>query len=363
MLNVELLRRLCETPGIPGREERVRAAIEEEIDGLFDEVTTDPLGSLICVRRPTKGKGGSGGGKGSRSRRKATKVMLACHMDEIGFYVRHIDSDGYLWLNAAGGFDTRNLFSRRALVCTEHGDFVGAMNPGGKPVHIASPEDRKKVPEIAEFYIDLGMPADEVKKRVNIGDMVVMHEPFEEVGESLVSKAMDNRVACWLGIESVRKLDQSTKKNGHAAEVHCVFTVQEEVGLRGAQTSAFTVQPDVGIGIDVTLACDTPGVSETERVTKQGDGVAITMMDSASISNHELVREFEDLALKKKIACQRSILPRGGTDAAAIQRAASGSKSITISVPTRYIHTVTEMVNRKDLESARDLLAAYLASA
>jgi len=353
-LNVDLLKRLCETAGIPGREERVRGVIEREAAGLFDEIHTDAMGSLHCVRKATKSLG-----KGKKGKR----VMLACHMDEIGFYVRFVDNNGFLWLKEAGGFDTRNLFSKRVLVCTDGGDYVGVMNPGGKPLHIASPDDRKKVPVVSEFFIDLGMSVEDVKKRVKIGDMVVLHEPFEEVGESLVSKAMDNRVACWLGIESVRQLAKATKKGGHCCEIHCVFTVQEEVGLRGAQTSAFRVQPDVGIGIDTTLACDTPGINESERVTKQGDGVALTVMDGASISDHTLVNEFEKIASAKKIPCQRSILPLGGTDAAAIQRAACGARSITISVGTRYIHTVTEMVNRVDLAAARDLLAAYLAQA
>ncbi|MBL1216454.1 MAG: M42 family peptidase [Planctomycetes bacterium] len=359
-MNTDLLKRLCETPGIPGREERVRALIESEVKGLFDEVTVDPLGSLICVRKPTR----------TVRRKKGTsplRVMLACHMDEIGFYVRHIDDQGFIWVQPAGGFDTRNLFSRRVLVCTDSGDIPAIMNPGGKPVHIASAEDRKKVPDTSEFFIDLGMSAAKVKKAVSVGDMIVMNEPFMEAGDTCVSKAMDNRVACWLGIEAVRQLASAKKKKGkpggHACEIHCVFTVQEEVGLRGAITSAYTVKPDVGIGIDVTLCCDTPGVTEVDRVTKQGDGVALTMMDSASISNHELVREFEKVARSNKIPWQRSILPRGGTDAAALQRAASGARAITVSVGTRYIHTVTEMVHRKDLESARDLLAAYLAQA
>lgn len=353
-MNHKLLKQLCETPGIPGREERVRKLIQNEIKGLFDKVTTDPMGSLICVRKPTKKTA-------AKSRKPPLKVMLACHMDEIGFYVRHIDENGYLWLQAAGGFDPRNLFSRRVMVCTDKDDLTGVMNPGGKPIHISSAEDRKKIPEVSEFYIDLGLPADQVLKQVKIGDMVVMHEPFEIIGDTYVSKAMDNRIACWLGIESVRQL--AAQKGGHTCEIHCVFTVQEEVGLRGAVTSAFTVQPDVGIGIDTTLCCDTPGVPDTERVTKQGDGVAITVMDSASISWFELVNEFEKIAQSKKIKYQRSILPRGGTDAAALQRAASGAKSITISVGTRYIHTVTEMVHKDDLKAARDLLAAYLQQA
>lgn len=357
-MNIDLLKRLCETPGIPGREERVRKLIESEIKGLFDEVTVDPLGSLICVRRPTrKGRGTSA----------PLRVMMACHMDEIGFYVRHIDDQGFIWVQPAGGFDTRNLFSRRVLVCTADGDLPAIMNPGGKPVHIASPEDRKKVPDASEFFIDLGMSAAKVKKSVSVGDMIVMNEPFMQTGETFVSKAMDNRVACWLGIESVRQLASGkktkSKQGGHACEIHCVFTVQEEVGLRGAVTSAYTVKPDVGIGVDVTLCCDTPGVTDVDRVTRQGDGVALTIMDGSSISNYELVREFEKVARANKIPWQRSLLPRGGTDAAALQRAASGARAITVSVGTRYIHTVTEMVHRKDLESARDLLAAYLAQA
>jgi len=350
-MNIDLLKRLCETPGIPGREEQVRALIETEIEGLFDEVTVDPMGSLIAVRRPTKV---------TRSKKKPLRVMLACHMDEIGFYVRHIDDKGFIWIQPAGGFDARNLFSRRVKVCTSRAEYIGIMNPGGKPIHIASAEERKKVPEVSEFFIDLGRSAAKVKRQIKIGDMIVMHEPFEEIGDTLVSKAMDNRVACWLGIESVRQLATATKKKGHACEVHCVYTVQEEVGLRGAMTSAYTVQPDVGIGIDTTLCCDTPGISDIDRVTKQADGVGLTVMDSASISNYELVNQFEKIAEKKKIPHQRSILPLGGTDSAAMQRAGSGAKTITISVGTRYIHTVTEMVHKKDLKTACDLLAAYM---
>lgn len=176
-------------------------------------------------------------------------------------------------------------------------------------------------------------------------------------------------VACWLGIEAVRQVAGAKKPRGkgagggHACEIHCVFTVQEEVGLRGAMTSAYTVKPDIGVGIDTTLCCDTPGVPETERVTRQGDGVAITVMDSSVIASYDLVQQFEAIAKKNRIPHQRSILGRGGTDTAALQKAGSGAKAITISVGTRYIHTVTEMVHRTDLEAARNLLAAFLAAA
>lgn len=360
-LNVELLRRLCETPGVPGREERVRELILDEVQDLFDDYEIDPMGSLICRRLPR----GAVKGGGTRavepsddpSDPEPTRVMLACHMDEIGFYVTSIDSKGYIRLNPAGGFDTRNLFSRRVLVCTrDHGDLVGVMNPGGKPVHISSAEERKKVPEVQEFFVDLGLDADAVKERVRIGDMVVLHEPFEVVGTKVVSKALDNRIACWLGIESIRQMAEANAP--HAAEIYVAFTVQEEVGLRGAKTAANVVQPDIGIGIDVTLSCDTPGVSEEEAVTHQGKGCGIHVMDGSFIADYRLVDEMEDLAKKHKIPHQRTILARGGQDGAAMQQAMGGARAMGIVVGTRYIHTVTEMADQRDLAAARDLLAA-----
>ncbi|MEO1008480.1 MAG: M20/M25/M40 family metallo-hydrolase [Planctomycetota bacterium] len=363
-MNIDLLKRLCETPGVPGREERVRAVIEDEIDGLFDETRVDALGSLICTRNP-RPKGGS---KKKTTKKKAVagrvggtrRVMLLSHMDEIGFYVSHIDDKGFLRLNPAGGFDTRNLFSRRVLVCTGSGDLKAVMNPGGRPVHIASAEDRNKVPEVKEFFVDTGMPADEVKAKVRIGDYVVMDEPLIEIGTKVVSKALDNRFACWLGIEAVRKLHKSG--SGHGCEIVVAFTTQEEVGLRGAKTASYAVQPDIGLGIDVSLSCDTPGVPEPEAVNTQGKGFGLHLQDSSFIADHELAEAIEGIAKKKRIPYQRTILARGGQDGAAAQQAAAGAKAIGIVCGTRYIHTVTEMIDRRDLAAARDVAAAALAA-
>ncbi len=346
-VNIELLKRLCETPGVPGREERVRALIEKEVKGLFDEVETDPMGSLICTRGSRNGKKG------------ATRVMLLCHMDEIGFYVSHINDKGFIFVDPAGGFDPRNLFSRRVLVCTANGDYPGVMNPGGRPIHISSQEERTKVPEVKEFFVDIGMTADDVKKKVRVGDFVVMNEPAIEMGEKFVSKALDNRVACWLGIESVRAL--ADLNEDHACEVVVAFTTQEEVGLRGARTASYKVRPDIGLGIDVTLSCDTPGVPEQEAVTRQGEGFGLHVKDSSFIADHRLVDEIEEVAKKHKIAYQRTILRAGGQDGAAAQQAAAGARAVGITVGTRYIHTVTEMIDKRDLAAARDVLARYLA--
>jgi endoglucanase len=352
-MNINLLKDLCEMPGVPGREERVRELIESEIDGLFDSVETDAMGNLICRRRARTSKG-------TIRKGDAKKLMLLCHMDEIGFYISSIDENGFLWVNPAGGFDPRNLFSRRVLVCAESGDFKAVMNPGGRPVHISSAEDRKKIPEVKEFFIDTGMTASQVNKTFQIGDYVVMDEPFLEIGNKCVSKALDNRVACWLGIESVRQLVKS--KSGNACEIVVAFTTQEEVGLRGAKTSSFAVQPDFGIGIDVTLACDTPGVPAAESVTTHGKGFALHIKDGSFISDYEMVSEMEKIAKKNRIPYQRSILGAGGQDGAAAQQAAAGAKAVGVTVGTRYIHTVTEMIDKKDLKAACDVLAAAMGS-
>lgn len=340
-MNTDLLRRLCETPGVPGHEHRVRDLITAEIKGLFDEVTTDPMGSMLC-RRDAKQK-------------DAPRIMLLCHMDEIGFLVSHITKEGFIYVQPVGGFDPRNLFSRRVLVCTDHGDFKGVMNPGGKPVHISSPEDRKKVPEVSEFFIDLGM-GKKTHDVVQVGDFVVMDEPFLEMGDKFVSKALDNRIACWLGIEAIRKLG----KKGRGAEIHVAFTCQEEVGLRGARTAAYAIKPDIGLGIDTTLACDTPGVPDKDATTQHGKGFGLHVRDSSFIADKALVADIEALAKKKKIPFQRTMLAAGGQDGAAAQQAAAGARAVGIVVGTRYIHTVTEMVEKGDLQAALDILVAYL---
>ncbi len=344
-MDLDLLKQLSETPGIPGREERVRAVVEKTLKPLADSSVTDAMGNLIVTVKS--------------GRKNARKVLLACHIDEIGFYVKHVDDKGYLKLNNAGGFDTRNLFARRVLVqASEGGDIVGLLTPGGRPVHIAKDEDRKKIPEVGEFYVDLCLPPEQVKKRVRIGDPVTLIQSFDEIGQCVSGKAMDNRVAGFVAIEALRKATSKGKKLAY--DVIFVATVQEEVGCRGAGPAAYSQKPDIAIGIDTTLCCDTPGVPDDERVTKQGDGVALTLMDSGVISSRSLIDEFESVAKKNKIPYQFSILPRGGTDTAPMQRAGPGCRAMTYSIPTRYIHSVTETIHKRDLQSAIDLLAAWL---
>ncbi len=351
---MKLLEKLCLTPAIPGHEELMRQLILAETKDLFDDVRTDNMGSLICVRKPRPKTGKKSKAKTDA---KPTRIMLAAHMDQIGFMVRYIDDKGFIRVSPAGGFDPRNLFARLVNIATDNGPLPGVLNPGVKPVHIASEEDKKKIPDLNDFVIDTGLSGEDVKKKVQIGDMVTLTAPYAEVGGNIVSQCLDNRVASWIVIKALRQIKH------HDCEIVAVFTVQEEVGLRGALTAAYGVKPDIGIAIDTTLAVDTPGVSEDLRVSRLGAGATLSFMDGSMIADRGVALAFEAVAKKEKIKHQRSVLPRGGTDAGAMQRAGDGVRVFTLSVPTRYIHTVTEMVSKADLEACRDLLAAYLQQA
>ncbi len=338
---MDFLKRLSEVAGVPGREERVRDIIESELEGVVDVLETDAMGNLHAVKRGPEG---------------APRAMVAAHMDEIGFYVKFVDDKGFLRLQQVGGFDPRNLFARQVVVhaSLSEEELLGVMNPAGKPIHISTPEERSKVPLLADFYVDLGLEPEEVKAKVRIGDMVTLRQEFLDLGRMVTGKALDDRVGCWIAIETLKRIKDP------AFEVHMVFTTQEEVGLRGALTSAFRVEPDVGIALDTTLAVDTPDIKDHQRVTKLGGGVGIKVMDSSSISTRWLLDEFLALAEKRGIEHQLEVLPLGGTDAGAIQRSRLGVPSITLSTPSRYVHTVTEMVAKSDLEAGVALLTAFL---
>jgi endoglucanase len=283
--------------------------------------------------------------------------MFAAHMDEIGFYVSFVDDRGFLRLQEVGGFDTRNLFARRVIVHTSGGPVAGILNPTGKALHVSSPEDRRAYKEVSEFFVDLGLPGKKAKQLVKVGDMVTLDAQFAEIGEYATGKCLDNRVQVYVGIRAM----QALKKPKH--DIFGVFTVQEEVGLRGAAPGTFGIDPHVGLALDTTVAGDTPGTAAEQRVTSLGGGAAIKVMDGSVICSREVVDRLSALAVKFKIKHQFEILPRGGTDAGAIQRVRSGVKTAAISVPTRYLHTVTETVHRADVAAAEALLVRFLQSA
>ena len=335
-VNFDLLKRIAEAPGVPGREDAVRAIVLPELRALADEVRVDPLGNVIATKH--------GGGP---------RVMVAAHMDEIGFMVRFIDDNGFIRLQNLGGFDPRVLSAQRVIVHTHRGDHLrGALQPASKPIHLLQP-DEIKPPKLEDFYVDLGLPVDEARAAVEVGDMVTLDRTCERVGHTVMSKALVDRLNLFIMIEALRAM------GAHDAEIVAVATVQEEVGLRGAQTAAFGVDPDVGVALDVTIAGDIPGMEATSRVSKLGAGVAIKVFDSSHIPNYKLVRHFRDVAEQHGIPYQLEVLARGGTDAGAMQRSRAGMPAITISLPTRYLHTVNEMAHVDDIGAAITLLARY----
>jgi endoglucanase len=337
-LNIDLLKRLCETPGIAGREDAVRRVVREEMAGLVDEVQTDALGNLIGVRR------GSGG----------PRVMLAAHMDEIGFMVKHIDERGFIRIQPVGGFDPSRLPAQRVTVHAADGStLLGSIGVAGKPIHLQAASEVKP-PTIDDLFVDIGLDGETARDTIEIGDMVTLERSLIQSGPQIVSKALDDRVGLFIMLETLRALGSTQ------AEVITVATVQEEVGVRGATTSAYALQPDIGIALDITPAGDFPGAPEEHVGVTLGGGVALKVMDPGAISDHALNQRLRRIAAEHDIPYQLEILGRGGTDASAIQRARSGVRATALSIPVRYAHTVNETCAVADVEAAIALLTGYM---
>tara|TARA_Y100000385_G_scaffold118900_1_gene123758 strand:+ start:3083 stop:4126 length:1044 start_codon:yes stop_codon:yes gene_type:complete len=337
MINTPLLKKICETAGAPGFEDRVRELVIKEVSPFVDSIDIDNMGNVITL---IKGK----------DRKKS--VMIGAHMDEIGFMVTHIDNNGFLKFHALGGFDPKTLTSQRVIV---HGkkDIIGVM--GSKPIHVMSPEEKNKVPKISDYYIDLGLSKEKVDQVISIGDTVTRERKLIEMGDCLNCKSLDNRVAVFILIEVLKTLDTP------AHDTYGVFTVQEEVGIRGAQVAALKINPDFGFGLDTTIAYDVPGAADHEKITSLGDGVAIKIMDASTICDSRMVNFMQKTATKHKIKWQKEILTAGGTDTANIQRMSpGGSIAGAFSIPTRHIHQVIEMVNKNDVRDCIDLMKVCL---
>ena len=337
-LNLPLLIELCTAPGAPGREEKVREIVVRELTPLCDEVTVDAIGNVIAVKRGTEDG----------------RMMLSGHMDEIAFMVSYIDDNGFLYFVPLGGFDPKTLTAQRVIV---HGreDVIGVM--GSKPIHIMSAEERTKAPKLDDFFIDLGMSGERVKELVRIGDVVTRERTIIEMGDVINGKSFDDRVGVFVMIEAVR----AAKSN--KMDIWAVGSAQEEVGVRGALVATQNIKPHVGIAFDVTLANDVPHAKPNEAVSHLGAGAAIKAMDSSVIPNWKLVDRMRELCEEREIPYQIEVLPRGGTDTSAMQKAGGGAAAGCISVPTRYVHSVIEMVHPVDVQASIDLAAALIEEA
>ena len=334
------LKELVEAHGAPGFENQVATVMERYLKGV-GPMSRDRLGSFICEK-----KGSSPG----------PKVMLAGHLDEVGFMVKSVTREGFVKFLPLGGWWGHVVLGQRLIIKTRAGDVVGVV--GSKPPHELMDEDRKKVLEIRQMYIDVGATSDwDVRKKLDIhpGDPILPDSGFTVMANPnlMLAKAWDNRIGCALAAETAKRL----KGVAHPNTVYAVATVQEEVGLRGAQTSAFKVQPDVGIALDVGIAHDTPG---TEGDEKLGGGPLIVVYDSSCIPNRALLDLVIDTAKKLKLALQFESVERGGTDAGRIHVNAEGVPSISMGVPARYIHSHVSIIDRRDFEATVKLLVALV---
>ncbi len=323
---VELIAKLCAAWGPAGSEEAIRGLIAAEVEELADAVRVDALGNLIARKGPAAG----------------FRIMLSAHMDEIGLVVTHVDDKGFLRFHMVGGMSPFVLLGQRVRFAD---GLVGSI--GCEPV-----DDIKEV-KSEKMYIDIGAGNREgALRRVQVGDMCCYHGGLDRAGERLIAKAMDDRIGCAVLIETMRRL---------AATPNCVyfvFSAQEEVGLRGARTAAYGLDPQLGIAIDVTAVGDTPEAKPLPM--ELGKGAAIKVKDASLICHPAVRRLLVDTARSKGIPYQMEVLPFGGTDAGAMQAARAGVPAGGVSIPTRYVHSPAEMVDLRDVQACVDLLLAVV---
>ena len=329
-----LLKKILEAPGISGYESQIAKIIYDELKKSCTEVQIDNFGNVIAK----KGKG-------------KNKIMLAAHMDEIGLMVKHITKEGFLYFIKLGGIDDRILPAQRVIVKAKKGDCLGII--GAKPPHLQKEEEKKKLLKYEDMFIDIGCASkEEAQEKVEVGDVIIF-EPNSGVlnGKFYYGKAIDNRIGCFALIKIMQKLEAD-------AEVYAVATTQEEVGLKGARTSAFKINPDYAIAIDTNVAGDTPQITERESCLKLGQGVGITIIEASGrglIVNEKIKNLLVDTAKQNKIKYQIDVIEGGMTDGAIIYMNREGVPSGVLSIPSRYIHSPTGVFHIDDLDSAVEL--------
>ncbi|MFP3220095.1 MAG: M42 family metallopeptidase [Candidatus Marsarchaeota archaeon] len=347
---VALLRLLSEAFGPSGFEDEVRRLVVEKMRPLVDELSVDKWGNVIGTLR------GSAHGP---------SVMVAAHVDEIGLMIDQIDEKGFLRFRAIGGWNEVTLVGQRVILRGRKRS-SGASTPvigviGGRPPHVTPPGKEREAPELKELFIDAGFTSREEAERagIGVGSVAVLDRSFDLLaGDAVTGKALDDRVGVAVMLSALQRLGR------HEATIHFVATVQEEVGLRGAQVAADALNPDVAVALDTTIAADVPGVPDRESVTKLGKGPAIKLMDGGRgglfIAHPKLDDFLVRVAEEHKIPYQLEVLIGGSTDAQAIAFRRAGVPATTISIPTRYVHSPVEVLSASDALGAADLLAAAL---
>lgn len=337
----QLLKELTEVSGPPGHEGPARKLMAQWIAPVADEVTSDRLGALIAR------KGNTG-----------PRIMVAGHLDEIGFMVTRITEEGFLRFQTLGGWWSQVVSAQRVEIITDKGNVLGVV--GSKPPHLLSLEQRKKALSMEELFIDVGAVDKEEAEAMGIrpGDVVVPWSPFTEMSNSKhwLAKAMDNRMGCAVAVEVLRRLDQMD----HPNTVYGVGTVMEEVGRRGAFTATAAVRPDIGFAVDVGIAGDTPGGNKDQAPCRLGDGPQLVLYDAGHVPHRGLIRLVQDVAKEEGIPLQYEWIARGATDASHIHLFDKGVPTISLGVPARYIHSHTSIIHQDDVERLVTLLVAVI---
>ena len=325
---VELIKELTALDATSGDEKAVRDFIISKISP-FCEYKTDALGNLIATKKGKKQPG--------------KKIMLDAHMDEVGLIITHITADGFLRFKTVGGINTSALLFKAVRI---NGKVPGAIS--GKPIHLTHGDEEKKLPEPDALYIDIGAASgEEAERLVTVGDRAVMVSDFTVCGKNIISKALDDRVGCAILIKLIETCDEY--------DFIAVFSTQEEIGLRGAKTAAFSVNPDAAIVLEGTTAADIAGVDEDKSVCNLGGGAAVSFMDRSTVYD----RDYYAAALSSGIPAQPKRAATGGNNAGAIHVTREGIRTVAISVPCRYIHSSSSVANTDDINAAYEL-AKYM---
>jgi len=336
----ELLRKLSDAHGVSGCEGSIRDIIRAEVAGSVDEIREDSMGNLIAVKR---GDGFS--------------IMLAAHMDEIGLMVQYIDEKGFIRVVPIGGWFGPVLYTQRVILHGKNGPVTGVL--GAKPPHMLKEEERKKEIKIEDMFVDVGAASEEEVKSlgIEIGTPITIDREFADLaGNRVTGKALDNRVGVAMLIRALQRMESP-----HT--VYAVFTVQEEVGLKGAKVSAYSLNPDCAIATDVTIPGDHPGIEKKDASVEMGRGPVVSIVNASGrglISDPRMVAWLRETAERKKIPCQVEVGTGGNTDATIIHLERGGIPSVPLSIAARYIHSPVEVVDIGDIEAAINLLVEAL---
>lgn len=331
-MNMNLLKKLCLTNGVSSGEDEIRSIIIKEIDGFADEMYVDKSGNLIVFKK-------------GRERAKS-KLLLSAHMDEVGFIVTGVNSDGTLSVDEVGGIDRRIIAGKKVKLCTS--GIRGVF--GIKPIHLSKGESRNEIPKLNDMYIDIGAAdREDAQKHIKIGELAAFEGIYEENSTSVITKALDDRAGCLVLIEMI--------KGELPYDMYFSFVVQEEVGLRGAKTAAYSVDPDCAIVVETTTAADIPGNDESKTVCKLGEGAVISFMDRRTIYDRAMYKAAFAAAERMGVKAQSKQAVAGGNDAGVISTTRGGVRTAAVSLPCRYLHSPNTVAHIADIDAVYKTVA------